>query len=107
MQNSTNSSPVDTIVAENVAQPLSTAPTTNQNVTQLNMEKAIYVIFDLETTRFLRHCHHVIEIAAQILAPDATIIGEALFWSFVRPPTPIPPVITELTGITDAQVEFN
>ena len=89
---------------QNVPQAPSTPPTRRRNTSQVDMDQVLYVIFDLETTGFSRDRHHVIEIAAKILAPDATPVENGTFHSFVRPPSPIPPMITELTGISNEQV---
>jgi DNA polymerase III subunit epsilon len=59
------------------------------------------VVVDVETTGFLPDKATIIEIGAVRLR-GAQVTGE--FFSLVRPPAPIPPDITELTGITDEMV---
>jgi DNA polymerase-3 subunit epsilon len=59
------------------------------------------VVVDVETTGFLPEKATIIEIGAVRLS-GAQVTGE--FFSLVNPATPIPPDITELTGITDAMV---
>ena len=69
------------------------------------MGRAVYVIFDLETTGFPKERHHIIEVAGKVLAPDATPVDNGSFQSLVQPPpSQIPPVVTELTGVTDEMV---
>ena len=89
---------------QNVAQMPSTLPTRRQNISQVDMDHVIYVIFDLETTGFSKDRHHIIEIAAKILGPDSTPVDNGTFHSLVRPPSPIPGMITELTGISNEDV---
>ena len=79
-------------------------PTMVRNVSQVNLEHVLYVVFDLETTGFSKESHHIIEIAAQILAPNGAPIDNAAFQSYARPPTTIPAAITELTGISNQDV---
>lgn len=61
------------------------------------------VIFDLETTSVQPMRCHVLEIAAQRIELATGAVRET-FESLVRPPVAVPPVITELTGIRDADV---
>ena len=61
-----------------------------------------YVVLDTETTGFSPEQDALIEIAAAIVSgPDI----RARFSTFVNPEKPIPPFISELTGITDKDVE--
>ncbi|EIP97784.1 DNA polymerase III epsilon subunit-like 3'-5' exonuclease [Opitutaceae bacterium TAV1] len=60
------------------------------------------VIFDLETTGFSPRWHDIIQIAAVRLRGGRTP-GET-FSTYVRPRCPVPESITDLTGITDADV---
>ena len=66
--------------------------------------KAIYVVFDLETTGLSRERNFIIEIACELLSPDGVTIPDSRFASLVRPPTSIPPFISNITGITDDMV---
>jgi DNA polymerase-3 subunit epsilon len=59
------------------------------------------VVVDVETTGLAPDQATIIEIGAVRLS-GGQVTGE--FFSLVNPPTPIPPDITELTGITDAMV---
>ena len=60
-----------------------------------------YAFLDLETTGLDPRTNSVIEIAI-ILLEDGAIIHE--YQSFVRPHIPIPPEVTDITGITDEMV---
>lgn len=62
------------------------------------------VIFDLETTGFSHAWSEIIQIAA-IRMVDGHILWNESFSSFVRPLRRIPPFISEITGITDADVQ--
>jgi DNA polymerase-3 subunit epsilon len=59
------------------------------------------VVVDVETTGLVPDQATIIEIGAVRLS-GGQVTGE--FFSLVNPATPIPPDITELTGITDAMV---
>ena len=60
-----------------------------------------YVVFDIETTGFVKTKNHIIEIGAVKIEGGA--ITER-FSEFVNPLEPIPFEIEQLTGITDAMV---
>ncbi|MBA2431347.1 MAG: 3'-5' exonuclease [Chthoniobacterales bacterium] len=62
------------------------------------------VIFDLETTGFSHTWSEIIQIAA-VRMVDGGILWNENFSSFVRPVRNIPPFISDITGITDADVE--
>ncbi len=68
----------------------------------LSMKGKTYVVFDFETTGLSNRDNEVIEIGA-VKVVDG-IITEA-FSSFVNPGVPIPELITNLTSITDSDVE--
>ena len=89
---------------ENVQQPAATQPVPHEDISQIDIESVLYIVFDIETTGFSKDRHHIIEIAAQTLAPNGEAIEGETFKSFVKPPTPIPPQISELTGITNRDV---
>ena len=59
---------------------------------------------DLETSGFSSSRNHIIEIAAEILSNDSIVIEDGTYTSLVSPPTPIPPLISDLTGITQQMV---
>lgn len=63
------------------------------------------VIFDLETTGFSHTWSEIIQIAA-VRMDGGHILWNESFSSFVRPVRSIPPFITEITGITDADVQY-
>lgn len=61
------------------------------------------VIFDLETTGFSPRTHEIIQIAA-VRMRHGKVIAEESFATFVRPQNEIPVFISDLTGITAAEV---
>jgi DNA polymerase-3 subunit alpha (Gram-positive type) len=90
-----------------VAEPGSPPPiviTAAQNVSSIDWDKVVYVVFDLETTGRMRQCSEIIELAAVILDENGIQIEDATFIEFVKPTTPIPQVITQLTNITNDMV---
>ena len=70
-----------------------------------SLSHSIYVVLDLETTGFSRSRCHIIEIAAQILTSDGVLLEDGTYTSLIRPPTKIPGVIVDLTGITEQMVK--
>jgi DNA polymerase III subunit epsilon len=60
------------------------------------------VVLDLETTGVWIEKDRIIEIGLVKLAPDGQT---TVYSSRVNPGMPIPPVVTQLTGISDAQVK--
>lgn len=60
-----------------------------------------YVAFDLETTGLNADTDYIIEIGA-LKVKDGKICER--FMEFVKPPTPISPTITSITGITNEMV---
>ncbi len=63
---------------------------------------ASYIVIDIETTGLSRTNDRIIEIAADKYR-DGKIVEQ--FHRFINPGIPIPPQITFLTGITDANVK--
>ncbi|HIR36052.1 MAG TPA: PolC-type DNA polymerase III [Candidatus Faecimorpha stercoravium] len=61
-----------------------------------------FVVFDIETTGFNKERDHIIEIGAVKVQNGETV---DTFSTFVNPGMPIPEKITELTSITDEQVQ--
>lgn len=61
------------------------------------------VIFDLETTGFSPRSHEIIQIAAVRMCHGELVAGEK-FATFVRPQREIPSFISDLTGITSADM---
>lgn len=62
------------------------------------------VIFDIETTGFSHTWSEIIQIAA-LRMRDGCLAPDETFSTFIRPLRRIPAFITEITGITDADVE--
>ena len=74
-------------------------------MTNKNCELSIpnsYVVFDLETTGLSPKKAEIIEIGAVRVANGRVI---EKFQTYVKPYGPIPPMITELTGITEKMTE--
>jgi DNA polymerase III alpha subunit (gram-positive type) len=61
------------------------------------------VVFDLETTGFSPRCHEIIQIAAVRMRHGEVMAAER-FETFVRPQGDLPDFISDLTGITSADV---
>jgi DNA polymerase III, alpha subunit (gram-positive type) len=77
-----------------------------QQPLQVDFTSCVYCVFDLETTGFSRNYHDIIEICA-ILADSNGVVHDrevATFHSLVKPPAPISPLITGITGISDETV---
>lgn len=65
------------------------------------MSKIVFV--DLETTGFSRQWDYIIEVAAVLYDEEnQKMIGQ--FHEYIKPGKRIPPGVTEVTGITNAQV---
>ena len=72
------------------------------NPTDELLDRATYVVFDIETTGLNPYSDKIIEIGA-IKVKSNKIIDE--FSVFINPQMPIPKEITELTSITDEDVK--
>ena len=66
------------------------------------LEEGTYCVFDLETTGLSARYDHIIEFGGQIMKNRACIKSLQLF---VRPPHELSAFTTELTGITQQDVE--
>jgi Exonuclease len=86
-------------VEEAPQQPPLDAPVV-ENTPTVDLDKVLYVVFDLETTGRSWPHSEIIELAAQILDPNRIPVEDAIFSELIKPNTPIPPLITELTTIT-------
>jgi DNA polymerase III subunit epsilon len=62
------------------------------------------VIFDIETTGFSHTWSEIIQIAA-VRVRDGSVVRDEEFSTFIRPFRRIPVFITEITGITNAEVQ--
>jgi len=62
------------------------------------------VIFDLETTGLSPSAHEIIQIAG-VRMRGGHILEEESFSTFVKPSSSIPWIITDITGITNKQVQ--
>ena len=67
-------------------------------------EECIYIVIDLETTRLSHKLNNIIELAAEILLYNGVPIEDGSYSSLIRPPSTIPAVVSELTGITQEMV---
>ena len=90
-------------VEEAPQQPPLDAPVV-ENTPTVDLDKVLYVVFDLETTGRSRQHSEIIKLAAQILDPNGIPVEDAIFSELIKPNTPIPPLITELTTITNDMV---
>ena len=55
-------------------------------------------------TGFSKKCHHIIKIAAGVLALGRTRFNHGHFHSLVRTPINIPPIITQLMSISNGDM---
>jgi DNA polymerase III epsilon subunit-like protein len=72
----------------------------------VDFESCVYCVFDLETTGFSRNYHDIIEICAILIDSNGVVHDKevATFHSLVKPPAPISPLITGITGISNETV---
>ncbi len=84
--------------------PVPFAITAVPNVVEINLERVVYVVFDLETTGTRRRTDEIIEIAAVFLTHLGIPIEDATFDQLVKPKISIPPHITTITSISDDHV---
>jgi DNA polymerase III subunit epsilon len=81
------------------------------NTVPIDVERAIYIVFDLETTGFSPECNYIIDIACEMVTVGGNIIPDSKYSSLVKPPTPIPRLITTLTsiiyGMVHSRKDFN
>ena len=74
------------------------------DASSMDWDNVLYVVFDLETTGRSRQHNEIIELAAAILDPSGIQVEDAVFSQLVKPNSPIPAFITELTSITNDSV---
>ncbi len=72
-----------------------------QNVADIPLDEATYVVFDVETTGLSAIYDSIIELAA-VKMYKGNVIAE--FQEFIDPGTPLSAFTTQLTGITDEMV---
>jgi DNA polymerase III epsilon subunit-like protein len=85
-------------------QELPLGATVVQDTSKIDIDKALYVVFDLETTGRRQDHDEIIELAAEILDPNGIPLEDAIFSELVKPNRPIPQFITKLTTITNDMV---
>lgn len=71
---------------------------------EINMERVLYFVFDLETTGFVNKRDEIIEIGGLLLGPDRTFIEDAKFEAQIKPKRPLSDSISSLTGITNEEL---
>ena len=71
------------------------------NPLEINMERVLYFVFDLETTDFVHKRDEIVKIAGLFLAPDQTFIEDAKFQELIKPKRPLNDTISTLTGINN------
>ena len=76
----------------------------HRSASSINFESCIYCVFDLETTGLSKLRHNIIEISSILLDSNGILIEDGTFNELVKPPMPIPSLITGLTGISDDMV---
>ena len=89
--------PAGPVVGQNAVTEVGSPPplvlTAAQDASNVDWDKVLYVVFDLETTGRSRQRDEIIEVAAVILNHFGVPIEDAVFAQFVKPTTPIPPFI--------------
>jgi DNA polymerase III epsilon subunit-like protein len=75
-----------------------------KDISTIDMDKVLYVVFDLEAMGRSQDRDKIIKLAAEILDPNRIPLEAAIFSELIRPNTPIPRFITELTTITNNMV---
>ncbi|MDH6366967.1 MULTISPECIES: PolC-type DNA polymerase III [unclassified Breznakia] len=72
------------------------------NPTDVDIHNARYCVFDLETTGLSSKYDHIIEFGAQIIENN---MPKETMQMFIKPPVPISAKITDLTNISNQEVE--
>ena len=70
----------------------------------IDISRLVYFVFDLETTGITSSTHNIIEIACTAVSYDGEPLEDP-FHELVKPPRPIPQFITQLTGISNHDVQ--
>ena len=81
----------------------SSQPNKKQKTTDIDDNKLIFIVFDLETTGFSRDQDYIIEVGGLAVSKDGHVYDQR-FDELVKPGKPIPQHITTLTGITNEMV---
>jgi DNA polymerase III alpha subunit (gram-positive type) len=70
---------------EETSQVLPVVATVVQDTSTVDLNKVLYVVFDLETTGRSRQRDKIIEVAAQILDPNGIPFEDTTFLEMVKP----------------------
>ncbi len=73
-----------------------------RDTVQQNLDRAVYIVFDIETTGGNPERNGITEICA-LKIQNGTIIDR--FYTLVNPMIPIPPIVRRMTGITNQLVK--
>ena len=72
----------------------------------MSLTKSLHVVFDLKMIGLSEIWHHIIKVAAEVLAPGRTSFNNGNFHYLVITCVNIPPIITKLTCIYNSDVEY-
>jgi hypothetical protein len=79
-------------------------PRIRTNTVPIDVERAIYIVFELEATGFIPERNYIIDIACEMVTAGGSIIPGSKYHSLVKPPTLILRLITNLTSIAYGMV---